>query len=129
MIEHSAVDGLGRAGQAAGRAHVAFAGGGVTARVIVGKHDAGTSVDGGIADDRTQREIHPGFVAVMMAEVQAIQLVVDMRDPQTLTPGIGLCDAAGKECPGCSEALELERKFGTLISHTQRLKDFGFAND
>jgi hypothetical protein len=40
-----------------------------------------------------------------------------------------LGDTAGKECPGCGEALELERKFGTLISHTQRLKDFGFAND
>jgi hypothetical protein len=129
MIEDPAVDGLGRAGQAAGRAHVAFARGGVTARVIVGKHDSGASVDGGIADDRTQREIHPGFVAVVMAEVQAIQLVIDMGDPQTLTPGIRFGDAAGKECPGCGEALELERKFGTLISHAPRLKDFGFAND
>jgi hypothetical protein len=86
-------------------------------------------VDGRIADDRTQREIHPGFVAVVMAEVQAVQLVIDMGDPQTLTPGIRFGDPAGKECPGCGEALELERKFGTLISHAQRLKDFGFAND
>ena len=97
--------------------------------MIVGKHDAGAPVDGGIADDRPQREIDPAFVAVMVTEVQAVQLVVDMRDPQTLTSGVRFGDAAGKECPGCGEALELERKFGTLISHAPRLKDFGFAND
>lgn len=97
--------------------------------MIVGKHDAGASVDGRIADDRTQREIHPGFVAVVMAEVQAVQLVIDMSDPETLTCGIRFGNAAGKECPGCGEALELERKFGTLISHEPRLKKIGRGND
>ena len=129
MIEDAAIDGLCRACEAAGRTHIAVAGCRVAARMVVSEHDAAASVQNGILHDRPQRKIHARFVAVVMAEVQAIEPVADMRDPQALQPRIGLGDAAGKECSGCGKVLQLERKFGTLISHAARLKDFDLAND
>ena len=129
MIEDAAIDGLCRAGEAAGGTHVAFTRCRVAARMVVSEHDAAASVQSDILHDRPQWKIHACVVAVVTAEVQAIEPVVDMRDPQALHPRVGLGYAAGKECPGRGKVLQLERKFGTLISHAARLKDFGLAND
>lgn len=117
VIEDLAVDGLGRAGKAPGRTHVAFARGWISAGMVVGKHDARASVDGRIADDRAQREVHARFVSIVMSEMQTLQLLIHMSDPQPLTGRIGLGDTAREERAGGGEAVELERKFGTLISH------------
>jgi len=46
-----------------------------------------------------------------------MRLVVDMSDPQVLSPWISFCEASGKKIAGGSEAVELQRKFGTLIPH------------
>ena len=129
MVEDSAVECFGSAGEAPGRAHIAFARRRIAAGMIVSKNYPGAPENGRVADNRAEREVHPRFVAVVMGEVKTVQLAIDVGDPQALKPGIGLGYAAGKECPGCEEAPEVERKFGTLISHAPRLKDIGFAND
>ena len=117
VIENLAVDGLRRAGKAPGRTHVAFARGRISAGMVVGKHDARASVDGRIADNRPEREVHARFVSIVMGEMQTLQLVIHVSDPQPLTRRIGLGDTAREESAGRGQAVELERKFGTLISH------------
>jgi hypothetical protein len=52
--------------------------------------------------------------------VEASRLIVDMSNPKALARGIGVGQATGKEGLCGGEAVELERKFGTLIPH-----DFG----
>ena len=129
MIEDPAIDGLGGGGQAPRGALVALARRRIAARMIVGEQDSRASVYRRVDDDRAERKVGAAFVSIVMGKVQAIQLGVDMRDPQPLAPRIGLRDAPRKECAGCGDAVELERKFGTLISHEPRLKEFAPAND
>jgi hypothetical protein len=40
-----------------------------------------------------------------------------MRDPQALAALVDLREASGEEVAGGREAVELQREFGTLISH------------
>ena len=129
MVEDPAVDCLGRMGKAARRPHVAVAWSRISAGMIVSQQDARAPMHGRVDHDRAKREIRPVLVPVVVREVKAVQVVVDMGDPQPLTARIALRHAARKECAGGGEAVELERKFGTLISHAPRLKKIGRGND
>jgi hypothetical protein len=55
----------------------------------------------------------------MRGYVEAARLVVDMRDPQALALWIFFREAPRKEIAGGSEAVELQREFGTLIPHVE----------
>lgn len=80
MIDDGAVECLGSACEAAGRALVAFAWSRIAARVIVGEDDPGAVVKGGVGDDRAKREVGAGFVAGMPAEVDAAGVIVEASE-------------------------------------------------
>ena len=125
MIEHGAVERLGRVREPAGHAAIGIAGRRVTARVVMGKDDPGASVGGGIGDDLAHREIGAGLVTLVAGKMEAAGLIVDMRDPQAFTARVGIGDAAGEEAARGSQAIELERKFGTLKPPNRKLRTSG----
>ena len=86
MVEQCAVERLGSGRQAARRAAIRLAWPAIPAGMIVGQNDPGAAVLGGVGDDRPEREIGAGLVAVMAGQVEASRMVIDMRDPQALTP-------------------------------------------
>jgi hypothetical protein len=91
----------------------------------VREDDAGASVRGGVRNDLAHREVGAGLVAVVARQVEASRLIVDMSDPEALARWIGVGEAAGKEGLSGGEAVELERKFGTLIPHMGGLRGKG----
>ena len=123
MIDDCAVESLGGAGEAAGRALVAVAWSRVAARVIVGEDDPGAAMKGGVGDDRAKREVGPAFVAGMPGQVNAVGVIVEMGDPKAFAGGIRVGDAAREECAGGDQAVQLQRKFGTLVTHTHCLAE------
>src|SRR3954469_20505722 len=97
MIEHRAVERLGRNGEAAGGAEVAFAGTGVTTRVIVGEHDSRTAVRRGVGDNGAEGKAGRPLITLVVRHVQAAGLIVDMRYPQILPRSARIGDATGEE--------------------------------
>ena len=49
--------------------------------------------------------------------MQAVGVLVDMGHPQALSTRIEFGKAAGEKVPRRRQAVELQRKFGTLIPH------------
>lgn len=121
MIEHRAIQCLRGIDQAPGCAAVSGARPRIAAWMIVGQDEAGTAMPCGIDDDLAQGEDSAGFVARMPAEVQAARLVVYVRDPEAFASALGIGDASRKEVTRGRQAVELEREFGTLISHANSL--------
>ena len=122
MIEDLAVHRLGSAGEAAGGAAVAFARPRIAAGMIVGEKNPDCSVVCGVRDDRPEREIGPELVPHVIGEVKTVQRFVEVSDPQPLDIRVGLGKAAGEEFASGGESVELERVFGTLISHAGKLE-------
>jgi hypothetical protein len=85
--------------------------------MIVSEHHPSAAMDDGICDDLPDREIGPGFVAVVAGDVQTARLIIDMGNPQAFTRRIRVFDAAGEKGPRCGEPVEFQRMFGTLIAH------------
>ena len=86
--------------------------------MIVCEDDAAGAEIGSIGDNFADRELCARFVAFKPGDVEAMRLVVHMRDPKSLPPWILFREAAGEKIAGGSETVELQWKFGTLISHT-----------
>ena len=57
------------------------------------------------------------LVAGVARQMNAARILIDMGNPQILALGIAIGDAPGEEVAGGPEAVELEGKFGTLITH------------
>jgi hypothetical protein len=91
--------------------------------MIVSEQDSGGAVVCGVGDDRPEREIGPELVADMIAEVKTVMRFIEVGDPQPLDIRVGLGEAAGEEVASGSESVELEREFGTLISHRPEVED------
>jgi hypothetical protein len=123
MIEQCAIERLGRRRQPPRRPAIGIARGRIAGRMIVREDDPGAAMLGGVGDNVAQRETGSGLVAFVAREMQAPGLLVDMRDPQELTPRVAIGDAAGKEGSGRGQPVELERKFGTLIPQACNLLD------
>jgi hypothetical protein len=49
--------------------------------------------------------------------MEAARIVIDMGDPQVLASEIPVRHASREELAGGGETVELQREFGTLISH------------
>lgn len=122
VIEDLAVHRLGSAGEAAGGAAVAVARPGIAAGMIVGEQDSDGAVVCGVRNDRPEREIGPELVPHVIGEVNAVERFIEVRDPQPLDLRVGLGKAAGEEFASGGESVELERVFGTLISHAGKLE-------
>jgi len=54
---------------------------------------------------------------------------IEMGDPQALTAGVELGDAACKEGARGGEAIKCQRRFGTLIPHAHRISQSRGMND
>ena len=63
------------------------------------------------------------IVPAMAGEMEAMRLVINMRDPQAFAPRIFLGKATGEEGPRRLDAIELQREFGTLIPHAVHISD------
>ena len=129
MVEDGAVERLGRRCEPPSHAQIALAWPSVAARVVVGKDDSGATLNGGVGDDVPQRKRRSRLVALVARQVHAARLIIDMGDPQAFATGIGIGEATRKECARGGKAVQLQRKFGTLISHKPRLKEIVPAND
>ena len=129
MIDNRAIERFGGAGEPGGCPFVAVARRRIPAGMIVGEEDCRAVVGGRIANDRAEREVGAGFIAFVMAEMEAGQLLVEMGDPQPLERRVGLGKTVGKEGSGGGEAVDLERGFGTLMLHLRTLGEAGFAGD
>ena len=103
--------------QPARRAAVGIARTRVAARMVMGEHDPGAAMLGGVGDDRPQWKIRPRIVARMARQMDAARPLVGVRDPQVLAARIAVGQAAREEGPGRGEPVELQRRFGTLIPH------------
>ena len=121
MIEDRAIQPVGNAGQAPGRQAVGSARPGIAAWVRVAENDTRASAASSIGDDCVDGQGGLRLIAVMAAEVDAVQLLIDMGDEQALSSWIGFSEAAGEEIAGCCESVELERPFGTLMAHAYSL--------
>jgi len=97
MIEDRAVQRLSGDGQSPRRPAIRLAWPGITAGVVVGKHDAGAAVTHRIGDNRFQREVRRMFAAVVMADVQAPRFIIDMRNEQPFDATVGIGKAAGEK--------------------------------
>jgi len=117
VVQHSAVEGIGCRSEPAGRAAVAIARARVAARVIVRKHDPGTTVRDCIGDDLPQWKRRAAFIPVVPRQVQAIRFFINVRHPELLAVGISFGKAAGEERARGCKPVKLQRRFGTLISH------------
>lgn len=117
MVEDRAVERFGRDHQAPGRAAIGVAWARIAAWMIVRQQDAGAFVKGSIAHDRAKREVGSAFIAGIACEVQALSLLVDVRDPQAFALPVALRETAGEKALGGLVTIELQREFGTLILH------------
>jgi len=61
--------------------------------------------------------------------MKAANLFIEVRNPEALLGRLLLGEASGEELTRRGEARELERDFGTLTSHSDRLSEVGAAND
>ena len=84
---------------------------------------------GAIEDDLADGEGYAAPFALMMREVKAECLIVEMRDPKALERRVLLGEASREERTRRSEAIELQREFGTLIPHPDRVADGRASND
>jgi hypothetical protein len=87
------------------------------------EHDPGAAMLGRIGDDVAERETGAALVTDVARDVDAARLLVDVRDPQAFPLRIAIGEAAGEKGPRGREAIELQRVFGTLISHARNLCD------
>lgn len=109
MIDDRAVERFRRAGQAAGTLAVGVARSGVAARMIVGEHDSGASVEHRIGDDPADRKLGAAFVAIVPRDVKAVRVIVEVCDPQAFAAGIGIRKTSSEEGACGCEPVEFER--------------------
>lgn len=85
--------------------------------MIVRENDAGATVVRRVDNDLPDREDGVCFLAGMTGKVKAAGLIVHVRNPQGFAGRILFGHATGKEPARSREAVELQREFGTLITH------------
>ncbi len=129
MIDYAAIERLGGTGEAAGCLFVALAWGDVSARVVVSEQNPRASVLCRIAYDRPKGKFGARFVAVVAREVETVQLLVEMGDPQPLARGVRFREAAGKKSASGGKSIDLQRRFGTLMLHARTLERPALPND
>ena len=122
MVEQREVDRFSSKRQAAGQLAIRGARRRVAAGVIVGEDQARTAMRGGIIDDIAQRQAGTTDIAVMVRQMDAPRLIIDMRDPQMLFVRVGLGQAIGEEALGRIKASKSQRGFGTLIEHADCIR-------
>ena len=85
--------------------------------MVVREQDRGAAMSCGIEDDRPQGHADARGVAIVARDVQTSGLGIEVGDPQALLERVLLGKAAGEECASGGFAVELQRRFGTLIPH------------
>jgi hypothetical protein len=85
--------------------------------MVVGEHETGTAMLGGVGDNCAEWKISAAFVALVTRQMEASRLIIDMSDPKALASRSCLTEAAAEERFGGCKPIELQRVFGTLIPH------------
>ena len=93
--------------------------------MIVGQHHARAAMKGRVGDDRPDGKLSARRPAVMVRDVEAARLAVEVRHPQAFARRVGVGETACKEAPGRVEPIQFQRWFGTLISHGQGITRAG----
>lgn len=66
----------------------------------MGQDEPGAAMFGGIDNDLAQREFGGAFIAPMAGQMNALRLIVDVRDPQRFTTRIFLGEASSEKGSG-----------------------------
>ena len=90
------------------------------AAASLGKHDSCAVVSGSIGEDLGNWQRARSCSALVIREMEAPRLLVDMRHPQCVSVRIRFCQASRKKIASGIEPVELQRKFGTLVAHSSR---------
>jgi hypothetical protein len=85
--------------------------------MIVCEHYTRASVCGGVRDNLPKRKLAPALITLVIGDVKAPCLFIDVSDPEVLAVGVPFRQAAAEEFACRSQAIELHRKIGTLIPH------------
>ena len=117
MIDQCATNALGRTCQAPRGEAVGNVGSRIAAGMVVGEKNSRGGVQCRGCDDCAKRERTARLIAFVTEQVKAIPVGIDVRNPQALPSGIGLCEALGEERAGRFQPVQLERLCGTLIAH------------
>ncbi len=91
----------------------------------MGEQDRGAVVRGGVGDDAADRQPDAARIPFVVRHVNAARLCVEMRDPEMLDRPILLCEASREEITRRRRSVELQREFGTLVPHADRLTEGG----
>jgi hypothetical protein len=121
MIEHGAVQSLGSGGKAACAAAVGIAGPSISAWMIMSQDYTRATMLCGVGNDGSKRKVGAGVVTRVARHMKALRISIDMRNPKTFAHRIRVGQATGEKLARGREAIELQRKFGTLISHPGKL--------
>ena len=121
MIDQCAADALRRARQSPRGEAVGNAGSRIAAGMVVGEKDSRGGVQCCVCDDWADRERAARLIAFVTEQVNAVPVGIDVRDPQALPSGIGLCEALGEERAGRFQSVQHERLCGTLTAHPTQL--------
>ena len=71
------------------------------------QNDPGAAVPYSIRQNGPDRHVDPMLVAIMMADMQALRLLIDMRHPQPFPACCTTVEAIGEEGAGGALAIEL----------------------
>lgn len=129
MVEQAAVERLGGDREPSGSAKIRAARARIAARVVVREEDGGAPVLRRVDDDLAKWKSDPARIAQVVREVQAPRFVVEVGDPEALLLRPLFGKAIGEEAARRGDAGELERDFGTLMTHAGLLLEGGGAND
>jgi hypothetical protein len=75
--------------------------------MVVGEHDRGATVRGGIEDDLADRYLGPGLITLVAGDVKAARMIVDMCNPEDFAARVAFGQAAPQEFAGGGKAVEL----------------------
>jgi hypothetical protein len=76
-----------------------------------------------VGNDFADRKERSSLIATMAGKMEAVRLVIEMRDPQALSQPVLFGEATCEEGPRGFHAIKLQREFGTLIPHGNQLRD------
>ena len=117
MVEDFAIQRSRGGGEPPGCEAIGSAWPAIAARMIVRQQDAHAAVRCCVPNDRPRGKVCAAGVPFVPGKMDAVQLAINMRDPQALSSGIGLGETACEERAGRIRSVQLERLCGTLIAH------------
>lgn len=121
MIEDGEVDGLTGARELACRVIIRLAGSGIAAGMIVGDHDPRAAKPSRIGDYVSHRNADRRRFALILVDMKAARLIIDMSHQQQLERWVDALETGGEKAASGLMAVKKRGRFGTLIPHGRNL--------